>query len=288
MRIFAFIVTYNRLDSLKRVVGCVRNQTQQIDKLIIINNNSTDGTKEWLDTLEDVEMIHQDNLGGAGGFYIGVKTCYEQGADWIWMMDDDVFPQNDCLEHLLKYKDVSNCLNTTRYWADGGYVPQLFRYDIERNVSEELKTDMSAEYQVMNTCCFEGLLISSELVKQIGFPDKRFFIAGDDTIYGYLASKHTNVILVKDAIAIKLQKEGAIKPRPFYTYYFIRNYHLISEYKKKLTGKGFSFFRWFSIVFIVIRSILKFLYHNDTKMAMALYRGILDCSKGNIGKTFKS
>lgn len=287
MRIFAFIVTYNRLDSLKRVVCCVRKQTQQIDKLIIINNDSTDGTKEWLDTLEDVEIIHQDNLGGAGGFYTGVKTCYEQGADWIWMMDDDVFPQNDCLEHLLKYKDVSNCLNTTRYWADGGYVPQLFKFDIERNVSEELNTDMSAEYQAMNTCCFESLLVSSELVKKIGFPDKRFFIAGDDTIYGYLASKYTNVILVRDAIAIKLQKEGTNKPRPFYTYYSVRNNHLINKYKKKQTSHGFPFSIWLSISCVVLRSMVKYSLLKDISMSKALFKGLVDCYRGCVGNTFK-
>lgn len=286
MRIFAFIVTYNRLDSLKRVVCCVRNQTQQIDKLIIINNNSTDGTKEWLDTLEDVEIIHQDNLGGAGGFYTGVKTCYEQGADWIWMMDDDVFPQNDCLEHLLKYKDVSNCLNTTRYWADGGYVPQLFKFDIERNVSEELKTDMSAEYQVMNTCCFESLLVSSELVKKIGFPDKRFFIAGDDTIYGYLASKYTNVILVRDAVAIKLQNEGTIKPRPFYIYYFKRNFFLTNEYKTLITGKGFSIYVWISYYLNIIWSSFKNLVKGNRDMSKAIFKGCFDGINGKAGKSY--
>lgn len=287
MKIFAFIVTYNRLDSLKRVVRCVRNQTQQVDKLIIINNDSTDGTKEWLDTLEDGEVIHQENLGGAGGFYMGVKTCYEQGADWIWMMDDDVFPQNDCLEHLLRYKDVSKCLNTTRYWADGGYVPQLFKFDIERNVSDELKPDLSVDFQFMNTCCFEGLLISKELIGEIGYPDKRFFIAGDDTIYGYLASKQTKVLLIRDAVAIKLQNEGSIKPRPFYTYYSVRNNHLINEYKRKITRHGFSFFRWFSISYVALRSMVKYAVMRDISMSKALLRGLVDCYRGCVGNTFK-
>lgn len=286
MKIFAFIVTYNRLGSLQRVVSCVRNQTQQIDKLIIVNNNSTDGTKEWLDTLEDVEIIHQDNIGGAGGFYSGVKTCYEQGADWIWMMDDDVFPQNDCLEYLLKYKDVSSCLNTTRYWADGGYVPQLFRYDIERNVSEELKSNMSVEYQVMNTCCFESLLISSELVKKIGFPDKRFFIAGDDTLYGYLASQVTDVLLVRDAIAQKLQKEGDIKPRPFYTHYHVRNFFLINEYKKKLTSKSFSLSVWLRYYLIILWSSFQNFLKGHKDMSKAILKGCLNGIKGKFGKSF--
>lgn len=286
MRIFAFIVTYNRLGSLKRVVSCVQNQTQRIDKLIIVNNNSTDGTKEWLDALEGVETIHQENVGGAGGFCTGTRFCYDQGADWIWMMDDDVFPKESCLENLLKFSNISQCINTTRYWADGGYVPQLFKYDIGRNISDKLQSDMSVEYQIMNTCCFEGLLISKSLVSEIGYPDDRFFIAGDDTIYGYLASKQTKVILVRDAVAIKLQNEDSIKPRPFYMYYSVRNNHLISEYKKRITGHRFSISRWVSIYCIVFRSMLKYAYMNNFSMCRALFRGLVDCSKGFTGNTF--
>ena len=109
------LVSLKILSSLKKVIACVQNQTYKIDEIIVVNNDSTDGTAEWLSTVEGVSIIHQGNVGGAGGFHTGVRTCYERGADWIWMMDDDVFPQEDCLENLLRYKDYSMCLNMTRY-----------------------------------------------------------------------------------------------------------------------------------------------------------------------------
>lgn len=286
MQVFAFIVTYNRIESLKRVVGCVKNQTYPIDKILIINNDSTDGTKEWLETGDGIQVIHQENLGGAGGFNTGVKTCYEQGADWVWMMDDDVFPQNDCLENLLKYKDISGCLNMTRYWADGGYMPQNFFFDINKNYCKNFDVDLTKGYISMNTCCFEGLLVSRDVVAKIGFPDKRFFIAGDDTIYGYLASLHTNVILVRDAKAQKLQKEGSIKPRPFYTYYSTRNHFIINEYKKELTGNGFPFTTWINYLLIKLKSCIKHLFLGKLDMFQAISRGFLDGLKKKHGKSF--
>lgn len=286
MKVLAFIVTYNRLSSLKRVIACVQNQTYKLDEIIVVNNNSTDGTTEWLSTVDGISVIHQENVGGAGGFHTGVKTCYERGADWIWMMDDDVFPQHDCLENLLKFKDDSKCLNMTRYWGDGSYVPQNFFFDINKNYSKSLRADLSKEYNVVNTCCFEGLLVSRSIVDKIGFPDERFFIAGDDTIYGYLASFHTNVILVRDAKAHRLQVNGNVPPRPFYTYYAIRNYFLVNEYKKKITGKGYSLRAWINYYMIVLKSSIKNACKGNFDMAKAILRGCLDGVRNKTGKTY--
>jgi hypothetical protein len=55
-------------------------------------------------------------------------------------------------------------------------------------------------YKVMNTACFEGGLFKRSVIQQIGLPDKRFFIYWDDTLYGYLASKITNPIIVPDFV----------------------------------------------------------------------------------------
>lgn len=55
-------------------------------------------------------------------------------------------------------------------------------------------------FRAMNTMCFEGGLFARSVVDEIGFPDPRFFIYWDDTVYGYLASKVTESIVVSDII----------------------------------------------------------------------------------------
>ena len=102
MKIIAVVVTYNRLELLKRSMDCLR-QNKPLSAIIVVNNGSTDGTKEWLDKQDDLTVIHQSNVGGSGGFYTGIEAAYAQNADWIWCMDDDVFPRADCLENLLPY-----------------------------------------------------------------------------------------------------------------------------------------------------------------------------------------
>lgn len=125
MKIIAVVVTYNRLELLKRNIGCLR-QNQPLSSIVVVNNGSTDGTAGWLSGQQGLTVITQENVGGSGGFYTGMQYAYREGADWIWCMDDDVFPRPDCLEHLLEYaegKDIG--ILAPRRLLDG----QIFTHD---------------------------------------------------------------------------------------------------------------------------------------------------------------
>ena len=94
--IVAVVVTYNRKELLKKVIASLRNQTIKVNGIIVVDNGTTDGTREWLGSEQGLSVIHQDNVGGAGGFYRGIQEAMHTTAEWIWCMDDDVFPNSDC------------------------------------------------------------------------------------------------------------------------------------------------------------------------------------------------
>ena len=66
MKILAAIVTYNRLDLLKRCIQHIDQQTRKVDDLIVINNSSSDGTVDFL-IENNIKHITQINSGSAGG-----------------------------------------------------------------------------------------------------------------------------------------------------------------------------------------------------------------------------
>ena len=74
MNIIAVVVTYNRKELLKRNITCLRANTP-VSSIVVVNNGSTDGTGEWLDDQKDLTVIHQENVGGSGGFYRGHSVC---------------------------------------------------------------------------------------------------------------------------------------------------------------------------------------------------------------------
>ena len=57
MNVVAVVVTYNRLELLKRNLSCLRRQTVSLTTLVVVDNGSTDGTGVWLDEQEDVKRF---------------------------------------------------------------------------------------------------------------------------------------------------------------------------------------------------------------------------------------
>lgn len=208
------LVTYNRKELLTECLNGLLRQTRPVDRIILIDNASTDGTPEllkqrgYLDNpiLDYVRM--PDNTGGAGGFHEGVKRGYNAGYQWLWLMDDDVEPTPDALEAMMSYSVLSKCIQSARIYADGQ--PHFWERWVTIDKSGKrsaLGYKIEGDYAVVQVGCFEGMLIHRDIVSKIGFPDKRFFIGGDDTAYGYLASQQTqNIYITKPCFIKKIRK----------------------------------------------------------------------------------
>ncbi|MGI8710741.1 MAG: glycosyltransferase, partial [Acidimicrobiales bacterium] len=119
----AVVVTRNRLTLLQECVAALRAQTRVPDEIIIIDNASDDGTRQWLATQNDLTVILQGNVGGAGGFHRGIKEAHARGHDWFWCMDDDTIAQPETLERLCAappFRDPrTGFLGSLVQWTDG-------------------------------------------------------------------------------------------------------------------------------------------------------------------------
>ena len=188
MKITAVVVTFNRLELLKQGIECLRKQ-QKLTGIIVVNNGSTDGTREWLDAQQGLLVVHQDNVGGSGGFYTGIERAYSEGADWIWCMDDDVFPRPDCLDRLLPYTDRPEVgILSPRRLLEGKVFTHEFRHFNFTNPVGSLHGRKLAKQQVNQAteivgADFEGPFISRRVVEKIGLPNRELFIFCDDTDY---------------------------------------------------------------------------------------------------------
>ena len=105
----AVVLTYNRKDMLERCLAALAAQTRRCDRIIVVDNASIDGTAAMLGErwqhLVDIYSLRQ-NVGAAGGFNMGTRLAYGSGADFIWLMDDDVIAEPDALEQLLSAHDL--------------------------------------------------------------------------------------------------------------------------------------------------------------------------------------
>lgn len=213
----AVVVTFNRLALLKECIHSLKEQTMPLDAVLVVNNNSTDGTREWLDAQTGLTVFHQENGGGAAGFYRGMKEAYVRNYDWIWMMDDDVNPSLNCLEEMVSanalYRNKFDVLqpdrkffNSESEWRYGSKFN--FRNPFMPEATIPIKSSDFLEEEKIKTIVsfpFEGPMFSREVIEKVGWVDKRYFIFYDDTDYSarvYQAG--FKVGFVRDAIMTKM------------------------------------------------------------------------------------
>nr|WP_011116730.1 glycosyltransferase family 2 protein [Ruegeria sp. PR1b]AAN05124.1 RB103 [Ruegeria sp. PR1b] len=203
-KLVAVVVTYNRLDKLKVTLArLLESPAEELAQVVVVNNASTDGTADWLETQHDPRLTvltSETNSGGAGGFAWGMRHAVETCApDWLVVMDDDGRPAPGALAafHALP-EDKWDAIAAAVYFPSGE-ICEMNRPS--RNpfwrLSEFIRTALGggrsgfhldpAEYQGQGTSIdvtsFVGFFISARAIARIGYPDPSLFIYGDDGIY---------------------------------------------------------------------------------------------------------
>lgn len=189
MKIAAVVVTYNRLELLKQCTECVLAQTAPCE-LLLVDNASTDATGEWASKLADVNpRVHYlntgANLGGAGGFNLGMRWAAENGYSHIWLMDDDTLPKPDALEKLLDADKLLDgeygYLASVVLWTDGSEC-KMNRQKLKKSYYKHVELLKHGIIEVEQST-FVSLLFPLATVQRVGLPIKEFFIWGDDIEY---------------------------------------------------------------------------------------------------------
>lgn len=215
MNVGVVIVTYNRLEKLEKALLSYEKQTIIPKHILVINNNSTDGTKEYLEQWLKIEnkinkrVINLDkNTGGSGGFYEGLKHIIDVECDWVWVADDDAYPAKNAFEIAKKYIDEQDDINKisaicgTVYKGDGKTIDCSHRRKIYTSLFNRIKQPYSKEknYQQsefeINGFSYVGTLINKEKLKQTQLTKKDYFIYYDDTEHSYRLSKLGKIICV--------------------------------------------------------------------------------------------
>ena len=189
MRVTAVVVTYNRKELLRECLTALGAQTRPVDRVLVIDNASTDGTPELVHGEfpgADLTTL-AENGGGAGGFHAGMREAYEAGADWMWLMDDDTIPTPTALAELLAAPEALEglerplLLGSKVVWSDGRLHPMNLS-GLARDPAHFI--DGCARRLVpLRTATFVSLLVHREAVDEFGLPLAHYFIWSDDIEY---------------------------------------------------------------------------------------------------------
>lgn len=242
-KVFTVVVTFNRKILLKECINSILKQSVHPEKIIIVDNASTDGSKQLLEDegLLDTSLVDYlfltENSGGSGGFAVGIDYAVKQGADWVWIMDDDAFPEPDALEKLLCHAtDKQNIYGSVAVEEHGQLSWRLSGNKKNENLRRNFYSlkDLPAITSVQ-FLPFLGLLISKQIIKRIGLPDKEFFLAADDVdfcfrarsmgakIYAVRASRLRHPAAELYSLQLPWRKLWCLRLPPWKRYYDVRN-----------------------------------------------------------------
>lgn len=302
MRVAAVVVTYNRKDELVKNIKAILSQSLVVDKYYIIDNHGNDCTKDLLyaeGLLENpiIEYIYlSENIGGAGGFYTGLKKAIDDGYDYVCLMDDDGRPADHEMMKNLVLAAIHVHANKQEILLNS-LVCGADNYTLSFGLNGGIKTRDTAFSKAENGLIlgtinpFNGTLISRELVDRIGFPNKDFFIKGDEQDYymrakqaeAYIAtvcsSNYYHPILVREKGEILGKVIESSTEAPWKEYYRARNFTYMFVRDRRHS----------KLIKQIVRQIIWALKYNPErwKAVKMIIRGWLDGLRGKLGPSVK-
>ena len=309
-KICIVIVTFNRKKYLEKLLKNLISQKYKISGIFIFDNNSSDGTENMLkemhiiDSIEKNKVIFKNNNyidyyyykssqngGGAKGFHEGLKMVHNMNKfDYIWVMDDDVLPEQNCLEYLMKYQSDDTMITipnrTDENFNDKVCVAidkknpfKIFMHKKKMLYREEIE---KKEYIEVVDMPFEGPLINCKLIDKIGFPDETYFIQFDDTDYATRATKVTKIKFIKNASLHKqiIPQNNKKKQMNWKDYYAYRNDILFCrKYGENI------FVKYLTPIFLYGNMLGKAIIKRKRKNIKVMSKAFYDGYTGKRGKT---
>jgi rhamnopyranosyl-N-acetylglucosaminyl-diphospho-decaprenol beta-1,3/1,4-galactofuranosyltransferase len=179
------IVTRQRQELLRASLRAVAAQTRRPDVVVVVDNGADAATEAVVaeSQLPTVYLPSQANLGGAGGFALGMLTALARGAEWVWCADDDGRPAGpDVLATLLDEAVARDLVEVSPAVVDEAD-PQLLAFPLRQGLRWLRRVDDFAADAFLPSYAplFNGALFRSSAFFAVGVPDLRLFLRGDET-----------------------------------------------------------------------------------------------------------
>lgn len=186
MKVFAIIVTYN---GMKWIDKCLKNIVNQCE-VVVVDNNSSDGTVDYIKTnFSSVKVLVQSVNHGFGiANNIGVSYALQNGADAVFLLNQDAFAQKDCVKKLIgAYHQNPNygIISPIHLNGDGSALDYTFQKVTYMSplISDLILRNTSKTIYEINFINAAAWFIPKKVLLEVGGFDPLFFLYGEDDNY---------------------------------------------------------------------------------------------------------
>jgi rhamnopyranosyl-N-acetylglucosaminyl-diphospho-decaprenol beta-1,3/1,4-galactofuranosyltransferase len=182
-RVIAVVVTRHRRELLSKSLAVIAEQTRVPDHLVVVDNGPDDPAEEVVADcpIPSTYLPSLRNLGGAGGFALGILYALALGAEWVWLADDDGRPADvRVLQTLLeeaKRRDLAVISPVVVNIDD----PERLAFPLRRGLTwKRMRSELGTDFLRGIASFFNGALFSADALDVVGVPDYRLFVRGDE------------------------------------------------------------------------------------------------------------
>ncbi|WP_263250406.1 galactofuranosyltransferase GlfT1 [Saccharopolyspora rosea] len=182
--VVAVIVTRHRRELLAESLKVVATQTRVPDHLVVVDNGPDQSARDVVEDcpVPSTYLPSHRNLGGAGGFALGMLHALSLGAEWVWLGDDDGRPADEhALATLLDVAEKRRLAAVSPVVVNIN-TPDRLAFPLRRGLTWKRRPAELGDGDFLPGIAsfFNGALFRASTLDVVGVPDYRLFVRGDE------------------------------------------------------------------------------------------------------------
>jgi GT2 family glycosyltransferase len=213
--VFVIVINYNGSKYLRTCFSSLEKQTYRNYRIVMLDNASTDSSAEFTaKNFPKVSIIQtKENFGFAKGNNLAIKSALDQGADYIFLVNNDTEAEPNLLEKLVSAAESEESigilgpavfdLETKDSVLEMGMTVDKFGYPLALKSPSE----KNARVFFISGC---AMMVKSELFRKIGLFDEKYFMFAEDLDLCWRGRLSGYKIIVVEAAKIYHASGGSI------------------------------------------------------------------------------
>ncbi|HEY0453449.1 glycosyltransferase family 2 protein [Actinophytocola sp.] len=181
--VVAVVVTRHRRELLADSLKMIAAQTRPPDHLVVVDNGPDEPARDIVEScpVPSTYLVSRRNLGGAGGFALGMLHALALGAEWVWCADDDGRPADETVLETLLGEASSRGLAEISPVVTNIETPSRLAFPLRRGLTwKRSASELGTDFLPGIASLFNGALFRASTLDVIGVPDYRLFFRGDE------------------------------------------------------------------------------------------------------------
>ncbi len=248
-KVSIIILSWNGLNDTIECLKSVKKIDYPNYETIVVDNGSTDGSQEKIKKLfsEVTLLCNGENLGFAGGNNVGIRHAMKNGAQYIWLLNNDTVVESDTLCKLVsvgeKLPQLGLLSPVIYHYSDPSkiqYCGSFFNFDDFSYTNIKNLDEIKAIPKMNSFLWGTALLIKRKVIENIGYLNEKYFAYHEDAEYSMRALRvgYLNKVEVSSKIFHKnygANERGFINFAQHYFFYMTRNKYWL--WKDIINGK---------------------------------------------------